>query len=86
MFPIRDPKVPISSSSNNNKKKDTKKPITDTYYNKVSYRESRNIFSSNEPVDPENRLYTDTATHMHQFWVCSFKVNLDRYDYWIKDQ
>ena len=67
MFPVRDTKQPVSSS--NNKKKDTKKPITDTYYNKVSYRESRNIFSSNEMVDPDNRLYTDTATRMHQFWV-----------------
>ena len=35
---------------------------------KISYYEVRNIFSSNEPVNPNNRLYTNYANNTHSVW------------------
>ena len=54
-------------NSKKNKDKE-KKVVRDDYYDRVNYYESRNIFSSNEPFNPSNRLYTDQAAFTHALW------------------
>ena len=44
------------------------KKVSDDFYDRVNYYEARNIFSSNEPVNPNNRLYTDHVTNTHSVW------------------
>jgi hypothetical protein len=51
------------------KKKDReRKAVKDDFYDRINYYESRNIFSSNEPFNPSNRLYTDQAALSHPVW------------------
>jgi hypothetical protein len=50
------------------KKEKEKKVVSDDFYDKINYRESRNIFSSNEAFNPENRLYTENAGFTHAVW------------------
>jgi hypothetical protein len=50
------------------KKEKDKKIVHDDFYDKINYRESRNIFSSNEVFNPENRLYTENAAFTHALW------------------
>ncbi len=51
------------------KKKDKeRKAVSDDFYDRINYYESRNIFSSNEPFNPSNRLYTDQAALTHPVW------------------
>jgi hypothetical protein len=47
--------------------KDNKK-VSDDFYDRINYYEARNIFSSNEPVNPNNRLYTDHVSGTHSVW------------------
>lgn len=42
--------------------------VSDDFYDRVNYYEARNIFNSNEPVNPNNRLYTDHITNTHSVW------------------
>lgn len=49
----------------NKKSKDTG---SDSFYDRIHYYETRNIFSSNEPVDPENRLYTTNIVNTNSVW------------------
>jgi hypothetical protein len=51
----------------NDKKKSDKK-VKDDFYDRINYYESRNIFSTNEPFDPGNRVYTDHAANSHKVW------------------
>ena len=44
------------------------KKVSDDFYDRISYYEARNIFSSNEPVNPNNRLYTNYANNTHSVW------------------
>ena len=48
-------------------KKNDKK-VSDDFYDRINYYEARNIFSSNEPVNPNNRLYTNYANNTHSVW------------------
>ena len=51
------------------KKRDKdRKAVKDDFYDRINYYESRNIFSSNEPFNPGNRLYTDHAAISHPVW------------------
>jgi len=52
-------------------KKDKKPQVKDDYYDRRNYYYERNIFSSNEPFDPQNRIYTNQASNMHSVWVIS---------------
>ena len=56
------------------KKTDTKK-VKDDFYDRINYYESRNIFSTNEPFDPGNRVYTDHAGSSHKVWEKINKPN-----------
>ena len=44
------------------------KKVSDDFYDRISYYEARNIFSSNEPVNPNNRLYTNYVNNTHSGW------------------
>ncbi len=59
-----------NGGSNIDKKKKDKdrKTVKDDFYDRINYYESRNIFSSNEPFNPSNRLYTDQAALSHPVW------------------
>ena len=59
----------MNNSNMDKKKKDKdKKTVKDDFYDRINYYESRNIFSSNEPFNPSNRLYTDQAALSHPVW------------------
>ena len=59
---------PVNKNGAGPDKKDKKK-VNDDYYNRRNYYYDRNIFSSNEPFDPQNRIYTIQASNMHSVWV-----------------
>ena len=56
-------------------KKNDKK-VSDDFYDRINYYEARNIFSSNEPVNPNNRLYTNYANNTHSVWESIKKPNV----------
>ncbi len=57
-------------TTDNTKKtqKEKNKNITDLFYDRINYNEMRNVFSSNEPFDPANRIYTNQASSTHSVW------------------
>jgi hypothetical protein len=57
------------------KKERDRKAVSDDFYDRINYYESRNIFSSNEPFNPSNRLYTDQAALTHPVWSTIGKNN-----------
>ncbi len=59
----------------NDKKKNDKMKVKDDFYDRINYYESRNIFSTNEPFDPGNRVYTDHAASSHKVWEKINKPN-----------
>jgi hypothetical protein len=58
----------MGGDKNKKDKEKEKKIVRDDFYDKINYRESRNIFSSNEVFNPENRLYTENASFTHALW------------------
>jgi len=73
-FPKPTPTVERGAAGPSNKvaEKKDKKPVKDDYYDRRNYYYDRNIFSSNEPFDPQNRIYTNQASNMHSVWVNIF--------------
>jgi len=66
----------ISANTDFKMKKDKeKKAVRDDFYDRINYYESRNIFSSNEPFNPSNRLYTDHASLSHPVWNAIKQTN-----------
>lgn len=59
---------PVKNSNAPKDKAKTDKKVSDDYYDRVNYYEARNIFSSNEPFNPNNRLYTDHVSNTHSVW------------------
>jgi hypothetical protein len=57
------------------KKDKEKRAVRDDFYDRINYYESRNIFSSNEPFNPSNRLYTDHASLSHPVWNAIKQTN-----------
>jgi len=57
------------SNQGKGEKKDKRPQVKDDYYDRRNYYYERNIFSSNEPFDPQNRIYTNQASNMHSVWV-----------------
>ncbi len=67
------PTVNRGNANNSGKgDKKEKKPVQDDYYDRRNYYHERNIFNSNEPIDPQNRIYTNQASNMHSVWVRLF--------------
>jgi hypothetical protein len=58
----------MSSLDKKKKNEPQKGFVRDDYYDRVNYYEARNIFSSNELVNPGNRLFTNQATLSHPVW------------------
>jgi hypothetical protein len=68
------PNNPANTDFKMKKDKD-KKAVRDDFYDRINYYESRNIFSSNEPFNPSNRLYTDHASLSHPVWNAIKQTN-----------
>jgi hypothetical protein len=57
-----------------------KKTVKDDFYDRVNYNDSRNIFNSNEPFNPSNRLYTEQALLSHPMWSAIQKTGVKQVD------